>query len=305
MGINMTAQAVAQNGAVMIQPPVYHPFHEIHEWSKTGHQEAPLTYRKTDTGFTYDIDFDALEAAITPETRMFLLCNPHNPIGRMWTRDELAHLVDICERHDIVICSDEIHSDLILGDADHVPTASISEAAAARTVTLHAPSKTFNLPGLGLSFAIIQNPELRAQFVDAGLGTVMVEMGEQTMSFVNMMGYTAANAAYLHGWDWLDAALNHLRANRDYAYAYIAENMPAIKAADLQGSYLLWLDCRELDLPDLPGAWFLEHARVGLNEGAMFGGEGAGFVRMNLATPRQYLEQGLQQMCEALQAAET
>ena len=303
-GINMAARATAQDGAVMIQPPVYHPFHSIHEWSGTGHQEAPLVYTETDDGFTYSIDFEALEAAMTPETRMFLLCQPHNPVGRVWTRDELAQLVAICERHDVAICSDEIHCDLILGDVPHTPTATLSEAAAARTITLMAPSKTFNVPGLGFSFAVIQDAALRQQFVEAGMGIVTAQMGGQTMSFINMMGHTAATAAYQDGWDWLGAALDYMRANRDYAQAYIAEHMPQIKTATLEGTYLLWLDCRALDLPSPPGAWFLAQAQVALNEGGMFGEEGAGFVRMNLATPRALLERGLERMCDALQTVQ-
>lgn len=303
VSVNMAARAFAQEGALLIQPPVYHPFHYTPQWSNCGKQEAPLTRVETpDGGFSYSIDFDALEAAITPQTKMFLLCNPHNPIGRVWSREELMRIADICERHDLIICADEIHSDLIFSGHTHIPIASLSPEIAARTVTLIAPSKTFNLPGLSLSVVIVQNAALRKRFVDVGAGLVMVIMGEHSHPFINSMGYLAADAAYREGDAWLHAALQYIEANRDFARAYIQEHMPAIKVAALEGTYLQWLDFRALDLPELPAKWFVEHAKVALNEGEMFGEGGAGFARMNLATQRQRLEVALNQMRDALAA---
>lgn len=302
VGINMVAQAVAQDGTILVQPPVYHPFHAIPKWSDCGKQEAPLRYVETEDGFTYEIDFDVFEAAITPETRMILLSNPHNPIGRVWTRDELAQVAEIAERHDLIICSDEIHADLILSGYEHVPTASISPEAAARTVTYFAPSKTFNLPGLTFSFGIIQNPDLRARVLEAAKGLTALTMGEHVMFPVNSLGFTAADAAYREGGAWLEAVLEYIEINRDFTRAYISENMPALKCGTLEGTYLQWIDCRGANLPEAAGDWFLKEAKVALNDGEMFGVGGSGFVRMNLATSRLILTEALNRMAAALRA---
>ncbi|MEM6282447.1 MAG: PatB family C-S lyase [Chloroflexota bacterium] len=301
-GINMTARAIAQDGTVMIQTPVYHPFYETGIWSGTTMQYVPLTYTETEDGFTYAIDFDAFEAAITPQTKLFLLCNPHNPIGRMWTAAELQRMGEICVANDVYICSDEIHCDLILDDRTHVPIATLAPEFAQRTVTLMAPSKTFNIPGLGFSFAIIQNPDLRRRFTDAGTGLIVMKFPQREMSFINMMGHTAAEAAYRDGQTWLDSVLDYLRANRDYARAYIHDYLQPLKAATVEGTYLLWIDCREANLPAEPGEFFREQANVAMNEGSSFGEDGTGFVRMNLACTRDTLKTALEQMRDALDA---
>lgn len=302
VGVNMTARAVAHDGALMIQPPVYYPFHYTPIWSNVGKQEAPLRRVDTTDGFTYEVDFDAIEAGITEETRMFLLCNPHNPVGRVWTRDELARLNDICERHDLILVADEIHSDLLMDDHKHIPAASLSEGAAQRTVTFIAPSKTFNLPGLSFSVGIAQNAELRERIMQAGAGLVTMITDHNTHPFMNMMGYIAADAAYREGESWRKAVLMYIEANRDFVREYVGEHMPQIKLATLEGTYLQWMDCRALALPTAPAAWFVEHAKVALNDGAMFGEGGEGFVRMNLATSRVTLTQALDQMRDALAA---
>jgi len=302
VGVNLTARAIAgDGGGVLIQPPVYFPFHRTPEVSGGFKQEAVLSYVPTDDGFTYEIDFDAFEAAITPETRLFLLCSPHNPVGRVWTRDELAQMVEICARHDVVICSDEIHSDLLLGGTQHTPTALIDPDMRAKTVTLIAPSKTYNQPGLGLAVAIIEDKDLRNRFVDAGLGLVHHRHGDHVFAHINMMGYAAADAAYRHSDDWLRAVLSYIEANRDFVHEYVAEHMPEIKLARLEGTYLQWMDCRALDLPDVPGDWFRDNAKVAFNNGEMFGAGGEGFVRMNLGTPRARVQQALEQMRAALE----
>ncbi len=304
-GINLTARATAQDGAVLIQTPVYPPFHYTSQWSGTGMQKAPLSYVETTDGFTYGIDFDAFEAAITPHTKMFLLCNPHNPVGRMWTQEELTQLADICQRHDITICADEIHSDLLLDGNKHIPMASLSEDAAQRTVTLIAPSKTFNIPGLSFSVAVIQNAGLRQRFLEAGAGIIAMLRDERAHTFVNMMGAAAADAAYRHGDAWLRSVLDYIQSNRDFAVTYIREYMPALKAAKLEGTYLLWIDCREANLPDEPGKWFTDNARVALNEGSTFGEDGTGFARMNLACTRDTLKEALERMRDALSKHES
>ncbi len=305
IGINMAARATAAGGAMLIQPPVYPPFTASAGWSNITLQEAPLNRVELEPGaaggsFSYEVDLDAFEAAITPETGMFLLCSPHNPVGRVWTEGELRGMAEVCARHNIVICSDEIHNDLILGDVQHVPTATLSPEIAQNTITLMAPSKTFNLPGLSFSFAIIQNPDLRQRFYESALGLVTAQMGEYKLTFLNMMGTTAALAAYKHGDAWLRAVLDYMRANRDFAQTYIREYMPGLATATLEGTYLLWIDCRDANLPTPPGQWFLENARVALNEGASFGQGGEHYARLNLACPRDTLKTGLERMRDAL-----
>jgi cysteine-S-conjugate beta-lyase len=303
VGVNMTARAVAQDGAILIQPPVYYPFHYTPAWSNCGKQEAPLAYVETEDGFTYEIDFDILENTITPETKMLLFCSPHNPIGRVWQRDELERLADLCIKHDLILCADEIHSDLLMGGVEHIPAATVREEMRDRTVTLIAPSKTFNIPGLSLSVAIIENPDLRRRFVEVGAGTVMIVMGDHAHPFMNMMGYIGATAAYRDGDPWLEAVLHYIEGNRDFAQAYMREHMPEVKLASLEGTYLQWLDFRAANLPDLPGKWLLENAKVALNEGRMFGAdEGTGFARMNLGTSRARIEAALGRIRTALDA---
>lgn len=274
--------------AILVQPPVYPPI--LHAAQTTGviAQEAPLTQA---TDRSYSVDWERFEAAITPETRMFLLCNPHNPVGRVFTRLELEKLAEFCLRNDILICSDEIHCDLLFSGYRHTPIASIDPEIANRTITLMAPSKTFNIAGLQCSFAIIPNPELRKQYQQGKKGLA---------GWVNTLGLIAAEAAYAEGHDWLQQLLVYLEGNRDFLAGYIRNHMPGIEMAKPQGTYLAWLDCRKLELPGGPYKFFLEQARVALNDGATFGPGGDGFIRLNFACSRSTLEQALNQMRQAI-----
>ena len=190
-----------------------------------------------------------------------------------------------------MICSDEIHCDLLFSDQQHIPIASLSPEVAQNTITLMAPSKTYNIAGLGCSFAIIQNPELRKKFHQATSGLV---------GWVNVMGLTAALAAYRYGQEWLDQLLVYLQGNRDYLSNYVAQELPGIRMASPEGTYLAWLDCRAAGLPVSPYNFFLEKARVGLNDGATFGQGGEGFVRLNFGCPRSTLTAALERMQAAL-----
>jgi cystathionine beta-lyase len=240
----------------------------------------------------YEIDYEGFEAAITPETHLFMLCNPHNPIGRGYSADELTRLGEICLRHDVVICSDEIHSDLLLGGTQHIPIAAISPEVAQKCVTMIAPSKTFNLPGLGCSALIIQNAELRRKLERAKAGIV---------PHVNILGYVAALAAYTQGQEWLDELRLYLTGNRDFLVEYVTQNFPGIRTTVPQATYLGWLDCREIGLGEEPYQFFLREAKVALGEGSHFGKEGEGFVRINFGCPRSILAEGLERMRLALQ----
>ena len=295
-GFNMAATAFASPGeGILIQPPAYGPFLEVAGNHGFIQQEAVL---KPDADGKFNIDLDAFEAAITPETRVFLLCNPHNPTGRVFTREELAGMAEICMRHNVVICSDEIHSDLVYSGHRHIPIAALDKEISARTVTLIAPSKTFNVAGLKASAAIIEDEEMRKQFEAAKKGLVGF--------FVNMMGATALEAAYRHGGPWLDALMAYLEENRNLLAEFVANRLPGVNMHTPEGTFLAWLDCRSLDLPKgetiIPhfNYFFSKEAGVVLNEGAWFGTGGEGFVRLNFATSRQVLVEALERMEAAL-----
>ena len=212
-------------------------------------------------------------------------------MGRVFEKSELEHLAKICLHHDIVICSDEIHCDLVFQGHPHVPIASLAPEIAAQTITLFAPSKTFNVAGLSCSVCVVQDPKLRVKMQKAGRGLV---------SHVNILGYVAALAAYRDGQEWLDALLVYLEANRDYLLEYVATHLPGIKCRKPEGTYLAWLDCREVGIPGNPHEFFLEQARVALNAGTVFGEGGDGFVRLNFGCPRATLTEALDRMRAAI-----
>lgn len=288
-GFNLAAHTVTSPGdGLLAQTPVYFPI--LHA---PGNVEGTLDQmeltRRADG--QYEIDFDLFEAAITDRTRIFVLCNPHNPVGRVFRRDELEQMAEICLRHDIVICSDEIHCDLVFPGHPHIPIASLAPEIAARTITLMAPSKTYNIAGLKCSVAIIEDKELRQAFLDAKRGIV---------PWVNLLGQVAALAAYRDGGDWLRQVLDYLTANRDFLLDYVTSRLPGVRMARPEGTYLAWLDCRQAGLPGNPHKFFLEEARVAMNDGAVFGQGGAGFVRLNFGCPRATLEDALARMERAL-----
>lgn len=298
LGVMCKLTGEAGTGVIM-QTPVYHPFLQAVKNNNQIVQAAELTYIRTNGRIRYEIDFDAFERTITPETRLFLMCNPHNPVGRVWSRDELERLAEICLRHNVIICSDEIHCDLLMEDKRHIPIASLSPEVAQNTITMMAPSKTFNLPGLGLGFAIIQNPELLAKL--KGLES------RHEIAHVTSMGITAALAAYREGQAWLDELLPYLRKNRDTLTDYFAENFPRMAITAPEGTYLAWIDIREAEIPattqDLLGApneFFLKEARVAVQEGKIFGQGGEGFLRLNYGCTHETLLEALERMRAAL-----
>jgi len=205
--------------------------------------------------------------------------------------EELGRLAALCERHDLTLCSDEIHCDLLLDGRRHTPLATLAPEIAQRCITLMAPSKTFNIAGLGASFAVIQNPELRRRFKQAMRGIV---------PDANILSLSAALAAYRYGDDWLRALLDYLAANRDYLVEYVARHLPGIRSTVPEATYLAWLDCRGAAVSGNPHEFFLNHAGVALNDGGAFGPGGAGFVRLNFGCPRATLAEGLERMRAAL-----
>lgn len=291
-GLNVACRAIGESGdEVLVQTPVYPPF-----LAAPGNQgrrlvTVELMAESCEDRLYYTFDDAAFTAAIGPRTRLFMLCHPHNPVGRAFDRVELNRLADLCERYDLTICSDEIHCDLLLDGRRHVPLATLGPEIARRCITLMAPSKTFNIPGLGASFAIIQNPELQQRFKQALRGIV---------PDVNILGMTATLAAYQHGSGWLRELLLYLAANRDYLVDIVVHSLPGVRVTVPEATYLAWLDCREADIPGNPHNFFLKEAGVALNDGATFGPGGEGFVRLNFGCPRARLVEGLEQMQAAL-----
>jgi cystathionine beta-lyase len=283
-GLNVACRATGGEGdEVLTAIPVYPPFLSAPRHSCRNPVAVPL---KEEHG-RWSFEFDALERAVTPRTRLFLLCNPHNPVGRAYGREELAHLAELCERNKLVICSDEIHAGLVLDtDKIHVPIATLSPETASRTITLMAPSKTFNIPGLGCAFAVIPDPSLRRRFAAAMAGIVPP---------VNLLGYTAALAAYRYGRDWQRELLAYLRGNRDLVEKSVA-GIPGLAVSRVEATCLAWIDARHTGLDD--PASFFEKAGVGLSDGAPFGGQG--FVRLNFGCPRPLLREALERMRKSL-----
>jgi cystathionine beta-lyase len=239
----------------------------------------------------WTIDWMALERAVTPRTKLFYLCNPHNPLARVWRRDELTRLGEFCVRHNLVLCSDEIHCDLILDPAlPHIPTALLGPEIAQRTITLMAPSKTYNVPGLGTSFAVIPEPALRARFIRATAGIV---------AEVTALGFTACEAAYRDCEPWRQALLAYLRGNRDYLADFVSRGLPGVRIeAPVEATYLAWLNVSALGLAD-PVAHFEKHG-IGLSDGAFFGAPKGTHVRINFGCPRATLDEALRRMQAAI-----
>ena len=299
-GFNAAARAVCSPGeGILMQPPVYFPFLSVHENVGIARQLAPLI-KETDGGILqYTIDFDAFEAALGSDdarTRIFLLCNPHNPTGNAFTRGQLSRLAEICLQHDVVICSDEIHSELLLGDTKHIPIATLSPEIAARSITLIAPSKTFNTAGLFCGFAIVPDPGIRERYKKAV---------EQMTLHVNSLGYVAALAAFSGACDdWLAELRAYLTTNRDFLVEYVKSKLPDLPLTAPDATYLAWLDCNPLlasgKITGSPFDFFLKEAKVALSDGAQFGPGGEGFVRLNFGCPRSLLDQALSQMKASL-----
>lgn len=289
LGFTRVCQVATLPGdGVLVQPPVFGPIYEMPGLNHLLRNEAELI-RASDG--SYEIDFQVFEGAITDRTRAFILCNPHNPVGRVFRLQELQQMAEICLQNDLLICSDEIHCDLVFSGSKHIPIASLDPEVARKTVTLISPSKTFNQPGLRCSMAIIPDAALRSKLQRAA---------SAHFPEVNTLGFVAALAAYRECQDWLDQVLQYLEANRDLVVDYVEGFLPGITMIRPEALYLAWLDCRQTSISGNPSRFFLEQARVALTDGATFGTGGEGFVRFNFACQRSVLLEALDRMKAAL-----
>lgn len=300
VGYRIAASVICKAGeGVLIQPPVFYHFIGFPKDYGLTRQDALLHRIHHGRVIRYELDADVFRQAIHSggaKTSMFLLCNPHNPVGRIFSANELDWLAGVCAENDIVVCSDDIHNELLLGDAKYTPLAARSPQIAERTITLLGPGKAFNISGLSCAFAIIPQAALRQQF-SGELERLALE--------VNSLGLAAARAAYSGDCDdWLAALCSYLTANRDYLVAFIESELPRLRTTVPDATYLAWLDCNQYiqtgEITGSPQAFFLEKAKMALSDGAAFGPGGEGFVRLNFACPRSVLDEGLMRILKAL-----
>ena len=287
-GLAFAIQCFTEKGdKVMVMPPVYHPFFLVTEKNKREVVYSPLVLRDGQ----YYIDFDRFRKDI-PGCKLLILSNPHNPGGRVWTREELEQIAEICYESKTLVISDEIHADLTLPPYQHITFALVSEKARQNSLVFMSPSKAFNMPGLASSYCIIENKEICRCFQEY--------MEASELSEGHLFAYLSVAAAYSNGTEWLDQVLAYIQSNIDFTDAFLSEYIPNIKMIRPQASYLVFLDCRTLglnqkELVDL----FVDGAHLALNDGTMFGKEGEGFMRLNVACPRSVLEKALKQLKKA------
>lgn len=275
---------------VIVMSPVYNPFYDVIVKNERTIADSPLILKDG----RYEMDFVALEKHMRDGAKLLLLCSPHNPGGRVWTKEELLQLGDLCIKYDVQVVADEIHCDLVFDGNTHYPFASLSSALAERTVTCLAPSKTFNIPGLQTSFVAISNPDLKRLFDG--------EVSALSIGSVNFFGPTATIAAYTQGEPWLEAVLTYVKDNHDYAIQYLGEHVPGLTPVPSEGTYLLWVDCRSLGLaPVALKRLMYRDAKIAFNEGSIYGKTGEGFLRINLACPRDVLAEALTRFTQAIE----
>jgi cysteine-S-conjugate beta-lyase len=288
--VNLAVLAFTQPGdEIIVQPPVYFPFFTA---VTDHHRKLIYNQLRLESG-SYSMGFDDLRKKISSKTKMIIISNPHNPVGRAWTKKELNELAQICFKNKILILSDEIHSDLVFKPNRHCVMAKLSDEIADHTLTMMAPSKTFNLAGMSTSSVIISNPELRSNFKGM-LDKLHLGLG-------NIFGAVASEAAYTFGSNWLDQMLDYVKGNVDYVDDFLKSQLPQIKMIQPEATYMVWLDFRDLKLSRKElNELILKKAKLGLNDGEVFGLGGEGFQRMNLACPRSYVEMAMNQLKAAV-----
>ncbi len=285
--VNAMQVFTKEHDKILIQTPVYYPFYTIIEKNNRELVKNPLI----DTGHRYEIDLDDLDKKLEG-CKMMILCSPHNPVGRVWTSEELQKVGELCLKHGVLLVSDEIHSDLILSGYKHTPIAKISEEIAENTITLTAPSKTFNIAGLNQSVAIISNKKLRDKYKDNLIGSGLAHLA----SF-SIVGF---EAAYKYGEEWLDEALAYIEKNVDYALEYIEKNIPGVVTYKPEGTFLMWLNLQGYGIEcEKLNEIFINEGKILLDYGCKFGDESAGYYRLNVAVPRKTLVEALERIKKA------
>ena len=292
-GIGLAIKALTKEGdGVMIQQPVYYPFSEVIKDNDRKLVNNALVLRNGH----YEIDFEDFEQKIIQEqVKLFVLCSPHNPVGRVWTKEELQKIGEICLKYGVKVVSDEIHSDFVYGDRKHYVFTTVDPGFEEFSIVCTAPSKTFNLAGLQASNIFIPNVQIRKAFLK--------QMSAVGYSQLNMIGLHACKAAYETGREWLEELKVYLKGNLDFVREYLEQNLPQIKLIEPEGTYLIWLDCRALGLPEAKLEHLIVHeAKLWLDSGAIFGKDGEGFERINIACPRAILEEACKRLCRAVQS---
>jgi len=285
-GFKLACRMVGKKGdEVLMHTPLYPPLLKAPATGKRRLITSELIYKEKDS---YSLNYEDFQNKITNQTRLFILCNPHNPVGKVYSREELEKIGEICLQNNLIICSDDVHSDLVYSGNEYTPIASLSPKLASRTITLMAPSKTYNLAGLKLSMAIIQNKELwskiRSQLDNYPAGG---------------LGIVGATAAYRDGENWYRQLMEYLENNRDFLHEFVNNKLPGISMISPEGTFLAWLDCRKANLQPDPYNFFINQAKVALGDGRNYGVGGNGFVRLNFGCPRPLLINALQQLQNA------
>jgi len=290
--INFAIQTYTKKGdKILVQTPVYYPF-----FTSTENNERTLVVSQLKLSNSYyKMDFTDLERKLADDVKMMILCSPHNPVGRVWKFNELQKVSKLCLKYNVLLISDEIHSDLIIGENKHIPIPTISKDIANNSLTMFAPSKTFNVAGLSLSYVIIPNKKIRVKFQKT-----ILNLG---LHGGNVFGIEALEASYRYGQKWLDELLNYIEDNYTFVQQYLQNNIPRIKTIKMEGTYLLWLDCSELRLSQKElVSLFISKAKLALNDGSKFGKGGNGFMRMNLGCSRRLIEQALDRLAIAIRS---
>lgn len=289
-GLNISVNEFIEKGeGVIVQPPIYPPFYKVIENSEA----LALNNELIRVDGKYKMNFEELELQ-AKHAKMLILCSPHNPTGRVWKKEELDKLVEICEKNNLLLVSDEVHSDLIIGDNKHIPVASISSRIENNSITFISPSKTFNLAGLSTSIGIIANKDIRNRFVE--------NMEKNKIPGTNTFGKLSLQSAYEKGEDWLEELLIYIEGNMDYAVKYIEDNIPEIKIEKPEGMYLMWLDFRELKMDQARlNKILIEEGKILLNDGSTYGYGGNGYFRLNIACPREILKNGLDRIKKSVE----
>lgn len=293
--LHMAIQAFTEpNDKVLIQTPVYTPFYNVITKHDREVVKNTLVYKDN----SYQIDFEDFEEKLKSGVKAFILCSPHNPVGRVWNKKELTKMADLCLTYNVLMISDEIHGDLTFPGNKHIPLASLSAETSQQTITFMSPSKTFNLAGLQASYIITTDKKKRTILTN--------QLESQGHHMLNTMGTFAMEAAYKYGEEWLDELRNVLHGHRNYVVDMFNQHANELKVIDSEGTYLLWIDCSRLDLDDKPLKKFMvEKAKVGLNAGVEYGDEGKQFMRMNIACPKATLEEGVNRIIEAVRNRST